>query len=204
MGNRAAVAAHLVVPSAVSPVPADSVTHVASMKWQPQPIKTSQPPPAPTQQKSVPNSQNLSRPSLHPRPDPRTHPLKPQGQCFQRIQRIHDLLRGMLRRVFAQLGVYQFGGVLVAVGGADVVGVLRSNFRAQDVVDEGVALLWVWRILEQHQVFHPHRGAFAGDAVGDLHAVVGPFGDLFGAVYRAAPADHGADVAVGQVGGELR
>jgi len=110
----------------------------------------------------------------------------------------------MLRRVFAQLGVYQFGGVLVAVGGADVVGVLRSNFRVQDLVDEGVALPWVWRILEQHQVFHPHRGAFAGDAVGDLHAVVGPFGGLFGAVYRAAPADHGADVAVGQVGGELR
>lgn len=55
-------------------------------------------------------------------------------------------------------------------------------------------------ILEQHHVLGPDQRAFPGNAVGDMATVTGLFVVDLGHVGRALPADHHADVAVGEVG----
>lgn len=65
-------------------------------------------------------------------PAARTHAFKPQGQGFQRIEGAHDLFGRVERRVVAQRGVDQGGGVLVAVGIAHIVGILRGDLSQNE------------------------------------------------------------------------
>ncbi|MNJ27778.1 hypothetical protein D3C77_222930 [compost metagenome] len=60
------------------------------------------------------------------------------------------------------------------------------------------------RALGDHHHVDRHRGAFARDAVADVHAVAGLVRAAHGLQYVAAEADGHADVAVGQVTDVLR
>ncbi len=80
-----------------------------------------------------------------------------------------------------------------------VVGVGCRDLRVEQVVDEGVGVVDVLRILRDGQHVEPLRCAFLRDGIGDVDAVA-RFGSAVARLDDVArPADHQADIAVGQV-----
>ncbi|MNH28025.1 hypothetical protein D3C79_881620 [compost metagenome] len=64
-------------------------------------------------------------------------------------------------------------------------------------------MLRVRRIVELHHTFHPHRGTFAWNAVDKVSMVASQLGGFLRVGDTARPAQHDADVAIGEIRDEL-
>ncbi|MNN54694.1 hypothetical protein D3C81_1695260 [compost metagenome] len=85
-----------------------------------------------------------------------------------------------------------------------VVADVSHHLRLQQVVHEGIACLFIRRIGRHRHHVEPHRRAFLGDRIADVHPIVCFFCTVFGLQDVAGKADRHTDVAVGQIAGVLR
>ena len=86
----------------------------------------------------------------------------------------------------------------VAVGIGDQIAVLRSNVRAQQVVNEGMRLGDVTGVFWNGEIVKEHLRAFLRDRIADFNSVLGLDRTLLRLLDVARPADDQTDFPAGQ------
>src|SRR5690606_24672270 len=112
---------------------------------------------------------------------------------------LDDLLGRIHRRVLGDLRVEQLPGRRVRAGIGDVIGDRGGDLGLEQVVDEGVRLGRVRRVLGDGDQVDPAHRAFLRDHVLDLETGAGLFGTIGGHGDVAGVAHRQAQVAIGQV-----
>ncbi|MNT41110.1 hypothetical protein D3C72_1774620 [compost metagenome] len=84
-----------------------------------------------------------------------------------------------------------------------VVADAGHDVRAQQIVHEGVTRLFVGSVDRHRDHVEPDGGAFLGNRITDIDAIVGFPGTVFRLQDVAGETDRDADIAVGQVTGVL-
>lgn len=118
----------------------------------------------------------LSGPGLDlgPGPGPRTFGIT--RQRLQGVERAHCRLGRVQVRVVADRRIDQIRGVLVRVRVANEITDRRNHLRLQQVVDEAVGVLRIFRALRDREHVEPDRRAFFRQAHINDDAVLGFLG----------------------------
>src|SRR3954467_1415672 len=108
----------------------------------------------------------------HGLPDARDDPLRALVVGLLGVEALHQVVRRVGVRVLKELLLHERlrGRDRVRVG--DEVGRLRDHLGLEDVVEEGVGVLGIGRVLRHRHHVEPDLGTLLGDLVLDLDAVL--------------------------------